>query len=180
MKSSRRFTLLIASMALVLGSIAPPALAARPVKPPPSADLSLSITDSPDPAPLEGEITYDLTISNAGPSNVSAALDVSVPGSLVTSWSWSQGTCTSTGSDVHCELGLLRRNGATRVTVVVKPGVESLATGVVTLSGNVHGNQPDPDTSNNQESESTTIIVSPLGLCDWALDGSLGLTALCP
>lgn len=161
MKSRRRFTLLVATTALVLGSIAPPALAARPVKPPPSADLSLVIRGPGEweSVTLESEITYELYISNAGPSKASAGLDVSVSGGSVKSWTWGQGTCTSPSSlEVQCDLGVLLDGAMTKVTVLVKPNLESLATGV-TLSGNVYGNQPDPNTTNNQYSESTHVTV---------------------
>ena len=166
MKSTRRFTLLIATMALVLGSIAPPALAARPVKSPPSANLWLSISDSAESVPLESEITYELKILNLGPSNASVGLNVDVSGGSVKSWNSGQGTCTNPSSlKVQCDLGVLLAgtyggvvpDGTwTKVTVVVKPNLESLATGV-TLSGNVYGDRPDPNTTNNWASESTYI-----------------------
>ncbi len=163
MKFSRRFTLLVATTALVLGSIAPPALAARRVKPSPSADLSLVISSRgghDTSVPLEGGTSYELYISNAGPSKASAGLDVSVSGGSVKSWTWEQGTCTSPSSlKVQCDLGVLLDGAMTKVTVLVKPNLESLVTGV-TLSGNVYGDQPDPNTTNNRDSMSNDVFVS--------------------
>ena len=163
MKLTRRFTLLVATTALVLGSVAPPALAARPVKPPPSADLSLGISSwggHDTSVPLEGETSYWLYIFNAGPSKASAGLDVSVSGGSVKSWTSEQGTCTSPSSlTVQCDLGVLLSGARTKVTVVVKPNLESLATGV-TISGNVYGDQPDPNTTNNRDSMSNDVFVS--------------------
>ena len=47
-----------------------------PLKPPPSADLQLSIVDAPDPVEAGNYITYTLTAHNDGPD---AAAGVSVP-----------------------------------------------------------------------------------------------------
>lgn len=44
------------------------AAAAPPLAPPPNADLALTVVDAPDPVKVGNELTYTLTVTNAGPA----------------------------------------------------------------------------------------------------------------
>lgn len=102
---------------------------------PPSADLSVLKSDSPDPVTLGSNITYTLTIFNGGPS---PATDVTVTDTLpasVTFVSASTG-CVAVGNTVVCDLGGLDSGSSTNLSIVVAPNFTGLITNTVTVGGN--------------------------------------------
>ncbi|MBT8132551.1 MAG: DUF11 domain-containing protein, partial [Gammaproteobacteria bacterium] len=75
--------------------------------PPDSADLRISIVDSPDPVDTGKLLQYTLTATNNGPL---AATGVTVSGTLpagvgFVSANPSQGSCTESGGSISCALG---------------------------------------------------------------------------
>jgi uncharacterized repeat protein (TIGR01451 family) len=124
-----------------------------------SADLSLTMTDSPDPAQNGQSITYTVTVTNHGPSAASGVIvnnTITQP-QFVNSASAtpSQGTCAS---NLTCTLGNLASGAQATITVVVTPGVSGPAS--ITNSATVGGNEPDPVTANNSATESTMIGIA--------------------
>lgn len=124
--------------------------------PPPStgADLSLTKADSPDPAGVGANLTYTLTVANAGPQ---AAADTTVTDSLpggvtYVSTSASQGSCSGT-STVVCTLGPLASGASATVTIVVRP----TAAGTVANSATVSSSTSDPIAGNNSATATTTV-----------------------
>jgi uncharacterized repeat protein (TIGR01451 family) len=120
----------------------------------PSADLSLALADSPDPVVVGSDLSYAMTVRNAGPS---AAADVAVSdsipaGAAYVSASASQGSCTAAAT-VTCNLGSLASGATATVTLVVRPG----STGTLSNSANVSSSTADPASTNNQASASTTV-----------------------
>jgi uncharacterized repeat protein (TIGR01451 family) len=120
----------------------------------PSADMTLSMADSPDPVTVGSDLTYTLTARNAGPSS---AADVSVSDSIpsgasLVSASASQGSCSGSAT-VTCPLGSLASGASATVTIVVRPG--SAAT--LSNSASVSSSTADPTSGNNQASASTTV-----------------------
>src|SRR5439155_4816278 len=63
----------------------------------PSADLSLTLADTPDPATVHGNLTYTATISNAGPTNATGVTLVAGLPTDATFVSASGATCTRAG-----------------------------------------------------------------------------------
>lgn len=119
------------------------------------ANLSLTMTDSPDPVKANRALTYTITISNAGPS---AAADVVVTDSLPPSVKFvsaatTQGACTRSGTTLTCPLGRLAPDATATVTVVVKAG----SPGLILNTASVAGTTPDPDSADNTTSASTTV-----------------------
>jgi uncharacterized repeat protein (TIGR01451 family) len=124
----------------------------------PSADVSLAMSDSPDPVTVGSNLTYTMTVRNSGPS---AASDVqvsdSVPnGATYVSSSWSQGSCSGTAT-VTCSLGSLASGANATVTLVVQPS----STGTLSNSATVSSSTADPSSGNNQASASTTVNATP-------------------
>ncbi|CAG0937598.1 Large cysteine-rich periplasmic protein OmcB [Thermoflexales bacterium] len=128
------------------------------------ADLSISIADSSDPVISGNNLTYILSVHNAGPQSatnvlVSQALPANGVFQSATS---SQGTCSGTGP-ISCALGNLVAGANAQITVVVK--VNASASGQLNSTATVAASTPDPNNGNNTDTESTqTIQRANLGL----------------
>ncbi|MDP2949062.1 MAG: DUF11 domain-containing protein [Chloroflexota bacterium] len=119
------------------------------------ADLAIANTDSPDPVAAGAQLTYTLKVTNRGPD---VATVVTVTDTLPTSVSlasvtFSQGSCTVTGTTVACNIGDLAKDASAVVTVVVVPS----ASGTVANTATVSGTTTDPDATNNTAAVSTTV-----------------------
>ncbi|MBI1760163.1 MAG: DUF11 domain-containing protein [Acidobacteria bacterium] len=126
----------------------------------PVADLSLTKSDAPDPAPVGGNLTYTLNVANSGPN---AATNVSVSDALPSGLSFvsaaaSQGTCSGT-STVTCNLGTLNNGGTATVTIIVQPTL-ALAGTSVSNTASVTATEIDSNTANNAATATTTVIHS--------------------
>ncbi len=125
-----------------------------------SADLSVTIVDTPDPV-LDGQdITYTITVTNAGPSTASTVTlnDVepggTSPAPLTPPAGWS---CTpQTGVGFSCTIASMPPGQAV-FTVVVQVG-PSLPDGrVLVNSVNVSSTTPDPNLNDNAAAAQTTV-----------------------
>ena len=123
--------------------------------PPPSADLSITKADSPDPVTVGSELTYTLTVNNAGPD---AAAGVTVSDTLPTTVTFvsatpSQGDpCTGTAT-VSCNLGTINASGSATVTIKVTPTTDA----DLSNTAGVSSSTPDPATANNSDTETTVV-----------------------
>ncbi|MBI3608409.1 MAG: DUF11 domain-containing protein, partial [Nitrospirae bacterium] len=120
-----------------------------------SADLSITKTDAPDPVLAGQNLTYTITVANAGPS---AATGVTVTDTLPAGVTFvsatpTQGTCSGT-TTVTCALGTLNNGASATVTIVVKP----TAAGTLSNSASVTSAVTDPNTANNSVGPVTTTV----------------------
>lgn len=120
-----------------------------------SADLSMVKSDSPDPVVQGQNLTYTLTVANAGPA---AATQVVVNDSLPSGVSLisatpSQGSCTGT-AEVTCQLGTINAGQSATITIVVRV----LAAGTLVNGASVTSAVADPDLSDNQDSTTTQAL----------------------
>ncbi len=123
----------------------------------PEADLSVVVSDAPDPVTAGGQITYTVTVTNGGPDtsdNVVADLALPVEATLVSATP-SSGSCTGT----NCSLGSLASGGSASVVVVVD--VAEDASGTIQATATVTSSTDDPDTGNNSATASTTVNAIP-------------------
>ena len=136
-----------------------------------NADLSVTMTDAPDPVVEGTSLTYTVTVANAGPG---AAPEVTLTdplslGMTFSSATASQGSCTSGSGEpapavtVTCTLGAIPTGASATVTLVVVarqviapfPGTIPSFSNTATVSSLAL----DPDLANNTATASTTVAV---------------------
>jgi large repetitive protein len=112
-----------------------------------AADLKLTKTASPGTVNADGEVTYTLGVSNAGPD---AAKGVVVTDELPTGVTYvsNDGGCSHSGQTLRCELHEML-NGATKIIHVVVGIPVSLAEHAVTNTAEVGSETFDPVMANN-------------------------------
>jgi uncharacterized repeat protein (TIGR01451 family) len=131
-----------------------------------SANLSLSMIDSPDPVPAGSTLTYFITVNNAGP-NTSTGVVVrdELPSAMTFSSAVpSQGTCSGT-STVTCSLGSISSGSSATVSIIVT----ATGGGVVSNTASVGTTTADPDMANNSATITTTVQVPDIRINDGQL-----------
>ncbi|HWT01541.1 MAG TPA: S8 family serine peptidase [Pyrinomonadaceae bacterium] len=125
-----------------------------------SPGLSLAMSDSPDPATADTELTYTLTVKNDSSSEATGVTltDTLPSGVTFVSASSGQGTCGVNGTTITCALGTMAAGATANVTIVVKP----TAAGAITNTATVTGNETDPNPGDNTAT-ATTMIQGSLG-----------------
>jgi uncharacterized repeat protein (TIGR01451 family) len=123
----------------------------------PEADLSITKSDSKDPAATGRNLTYTLTVRHNGPADARAT------GVLVTddlpeivdfvSATPSQGTCREAEGIVTCNLGTMASGQIATIDIVVRP----TSTGLATNTATVDASPADPNPANNADTENTSI-----------------------
>ncbi len=129
------------------------------------ADLSLVKADSPDPVSAGAELTYVLTVSNAGPSTATGIsltdtlpTEVDYLGAVVSAGG---GTClplAGVPTVVTCSLGSLDPGGAIVVTLTVRVKASVPNGTVINQVAAVSSTSTDPNLANNGASASTTVL----------------------
>jgi len=121
----------------------------------PSADLSLTKSDAPDPAFHGTNVAYTLTVANGGPSPAtSVTLTDTLPsGVRFVSAQSSQGNCTEASGVVTCNIGNLTNGGSATATLVIV----ATAPGAITNVASVVATEFDPSSGNNTATAITTV-----------------------
>ena len=132
------------------------------------SDLSLTMTDSPDPIEQGETLTYILTITNNGPYTATGVILTDVIPAAITyvSAETTQGTCSETDGTVTCDIGDMNISVVT-VTITVT----AVSIGTISNTANVKCSTFDPSSGNNTDTETTTItgpytnltLISPNG-----------------
>jgi LPXTG-site transpeptidase (sortase) family protein len=128
--------------------------------PPPTVQADLSITKSHTGSFRIGNPgTYDLAVSNAGPSEAEGPITVSdtLPAGLTyDSFSGTGWTCSAVGQDVTCtHAGDLPIGESTTVSLTVD--VEATAAPSVTNTASVDSSTADPDDTNNTDQDAADV-----------------------
>lgn len=139
-----------------------------------SADLSISKTDDADPVLPGSEITYTITVSNAGPDDAQNVVASDLLPAGVTLVPPTSGCAEDPGGVPTCTLGAIASGNSAQftITVTVDPGT----TGTITNNAVVTSDTEDPDTSNNSTTEDT-LVNAPT---DSDGDGVLDFADACP
>jgi len=133
-----------------------------------SADLSVTKMDTPDPTLPGGTITYDITVTNAGP-NDAASVTLSDPlpagttfAALTADPAWSCSTpAVGAGGTVSCTLSSLAAmdSASISLTVAVDAGVTPGT--IITNTATVSSTTSDPNPGNENATASTTVGTPP-------------------
>lgn len=127
-----------------------------------SADLSITKSDSPDPVVAGTQLTYTITVHNAGPST---AQDVKLTDAIPAGTSFVSGVdgngatvcaLVQTGT-VVCDLGAMAP-GAARVVYLTVLVAASVPPGSISNTATVSSPTADPNAANNSATEGTTVI----------------------
>lgn len=122
-----------------------------------TTDVSVTVTDSPDPAVVEGELTYTFTVQSSGEDANGVTLTVTLPEQVL--WLNTRlvpekvGTCQNTGNTVNCQFEIIRQSTPATVTVTVQAN----SAGELTSSATATGQTYDPDEKNNTVTTTTQV-----------------------
>jgi uncharacterized repeat protein (TIGR01451 family) len=120
-----------------------------------AADLRVTLSASPSPVDVNSTLTYSVTVSNSGPD---AATNVRLQGTVPAAMTYgsataSQGSCTLSGGVVSCSLGSLNAGASATASLNMTP----TASGTVSYTVTVSGDESDPNAANNSASVTTTV-----------------------
>ena len=122
-----------------------------------STDLSLTMTDAPDPVRRGANLVYTLRASNGGPNNASGVvLRDTLPANVTfvsATLTGSAGGCSVSAGTVSCPVGALNAGAQVTATITVRPQTR----GTLNNSARVTAGTTDPNTANNSASASTTV-----------------------
>jgi uncharacterized repeat protein (TIGR01451 family) len=116
------------------------------------ADLSIQMTDSPDPVGVGDELTYRLRIRNLGASDATGVVVTDTLPGNVNFVSASSG-CSRSGRTVTCKIGNMS-DGETAVRLI---RVRPTAPGGFSNTATVTANETDPDPANNTATAATRV-----------------------
>lgn len=120
-------------------------------------NLSVSLSDNPDPVIADSNVAYTAVISNIG---TDAAANVTVNFSIPANATYVSGSfgCAQNGDFVACEIGQLNAQQNASVVMTVRTGqsgeIETTATALDSQGR-------DPDLTNNSDTETTTVNEAP-------------------
>jgi uncharacterized repeat protein (TIGR01451 family) len=125
----------------------------------PVADLSLSQTASRTIAPVGAEVTYTITVTNAGPdtANLVSVANPIAAGTTHVSSSASQGSCALAGGVVTCNLGSMASGASATITLVLTMTTEGPKSNTATATSSTS----DAASGNNTASVSVDVFGSP-------------------
>ncbi len=137
-----------------------------------TADLSVAISDSPDPVLAGSNLTYGITVSNNGPDpagNITLSGDLSA-GTTFVSLSAGAWSCTSpavgTSGTVTCTLSSMASGASSNISLTAQ-SAETLVNGsTLTQMVMVSSTTNDPEAANGSATTATTVQSRPLVVTD--------------
>ena len=119
---------------------------------PGSVDLSMALSDSPDPVIVNNPLTYTALVTNSGPA-VATGVQLSLTLPNGTNFVSASTGCALSGSDVTCDIGNLASEAQVSRSIVLAPTL----TGGMNILASVSANEADSNSANNQASAVTTV-----------------------
>lgn len=120
-----------------------------------TANLSLTVTDTPDPVTVGYPLSYTIAIMNSGPFLTPGVILTDTLSATVTliAASTTQGTLNTNANPVTGDLGQIGLGATVTVTLTVVPQ----AAGAITNYVRVTGQYPDPALANNSATNGTCV-----------------------
>lgn len=131
-------------------------------------DLSVTLSDAPDPVFSGQQLTYTISVAHSGEDSIAAVGDdLSGTGTTFVSATASQGTCAHNPvtNIVTCGLGTMSDGDTATITLVVTAG----APGVISNTAHVSGTGFGADTDPNDNSDTESTVVLPTRTADLAI-----------
>ncbi len=124
---------------------------------PPDGDLRVTKSDSPDPAVVGSNVTYTITVTNAGPTPATnvQVIDSLPPNATVVSATSTHGSVGGSGSTRFVNISSLASGESAVVTIVVTNSITGSFTNTALVSSS---SITDTNTDNNTASAVTTIL----------------------
>jgi hypothetical protein len=125
-----------------------------------TSDLTIGISDVPDPVFIGSNLTYTITVGNSGPFIApNVQMTNTLPASVtLKSAVTSQGTLSTNANPITGALGSVTNGTAVIVTLTVVPH----STGAIIDTVSVASDNPDPALTNNTFNAVTTVLPLPL------------------
>ncbi len=147
----------------------------------PDADMSVAVSDSPDPVNPDGNITYTVTVANGGPD---AAPNVTLnsfgnnnlrfqSAGVPAEWDCTLPAPNAQTAGFTCTLpGGMASGGSSVLTFVLQATAEliGIADTTIQFGFSVNGGVADPDNTDNSETETTTYDAANANLAVTATD----------
>ncbi len=125
-----------------------------------TSELSVSLTDSPDPVFVTSNLVYSVHVVNNGPFfSPNAVISNALPPSVtLVAVNLSQGSLVTNGSSIIGNLGSLGIGNSANLILTVAPQTVGTITNVVLVSSD----NTDPILTNNVATVTTTVLPLPL------------------
>lgn len=142
----------------------------------PVPNLALGAALSPGLGRVGEPLTFTVSATNLGQAAGSGVVISNgfSPGVLVASAVTTRGTCTTSGSNVMCNVGALAVGQTATATIVAR----ATDTNLMSLRSVVSGNEPDPDLSNNSSQLAFSVGLPGLRSASITVHGAPGGTNL--
>jgi uncharacterized repeat protein (TIGR01451 family) len=129
-------------------------------------DISVIVSDAPDPVSVGNALTYTITLKDNGPDTAtSVTLTDTLPSSATyVSATSTQGSCSRSGDTITCAIDTLANGASATITIVVTP----TTAGAITNTVDVTCNETDSNTANNTATATTTVNDSQVGCSTWS------------
>ncbi len=136
----------------------------------PSADISVSVSDSPDPVVSGNQVTYTINLNNAGPSSAeNFIVSGNLAGATVLSATSSQANCAINTNGYSCNFGTFAP-GSASISVLG----QTTSAGNLDFTVSTSTSTTDSNSTNNSDTERTTVSGDSDG------DGVLDASDNCP
>lgn len=135
---------------------------AQPLRPA-SADVSVRVSDAPDPVEAGQKLTYTVTVTNAGADE---ATGVTLSVALPTTTGFLEHTaapptrCAGEGPTTTCDLDAIQSGASRVVTIAIKPA----ASGAAEVTASATSAASDPAPANNVARATTRVLPPRLRL----------------